>query len=139
MPSTRSSGRTRGHPNLGLEGPDTRGVAEALARLVERLQVGWDNHAADITDAILARDVLWEGRSARTVLGHDELHEIHLRLKQKSVGGPSSRFEVVQSACVAQDVVVAHVRRRAIDAEVHALAPSQETTGAFSEMALYVL
>jgi uncharacterized protein (TIGR02246 family) len=138
MPSADSIGRTA-RPTLGMNGHDEREAADALAHLVEDLQAGWDNHDADVTDAPLAADVSWGSPFGATVRGYDELHAIHVQLKQQGVGGPRSRFEVVQFSAPARDVVVAHVRRLAVDAEGRALEPTTEPTGAFSEMALYVL
>jgi uncharacterized protein (TIGR02246 family) len=123
-------------PALAMNESDAR---DAIRQLVEHLQAGWDSHDADITDADLAADVLWGSPFGATVRGYDELHEIHVRLKKQGVGGPSSRFEIVQFSAPAPDVVVAHVRRAAVDADGKALEPTGETSGAFSEMALYVL
>ena len=61
------------------------------------------------------------------------------RLKQQGTGGATSRYEIVGTFAVSDDVIVAHVARYALDAEGHSIEPSEETTGAFSEMALYVL
>jgi pyridoxamine 5'-phosphate oxidase family protein len=54
-------------------------------------------------------------------------------------GGPSSRYETVRVLAPAPDVAVAHVRRVALDPAGRPLEPTAETTGPFSEMALYVL
>lgn len=138
MPSPEPSDRTRVRPALALDG-DARDAPEALERFVDELQAGWDKHDADITDASLAADVLWGSPFGATLRGYDDLHDIHVRLKQQGAGGPSSRFEIVQYAVPAPGVVVAHVRRVAVDADGRALDPTADTTGPFSEMALYVL
>jgi uncharacterized protein (TIGR02246 family) len=126
-------------PALALDDTDTLGAVEALEHLVDELQAGWDKHDADTTDASLAADVLWGSPFGATLRGYDDLHEIHVRLKQDGVGGPSSRFEIVQYTVPSPDIVIAHVRRLAVDAAGRALAPTTDTTGPFSEVALYVL
>jgi hypothetical protein len=55
------------------------------------------------------------------------------------MGGPSSHYELVQVLAPAPGVAVAHVRRVALDPDGRALAPTPDLSGAFSEMALYVL
>ena len=46
---------------------------------------------------------------------------------------------IIITCSVSDDVIVAHVARYALDTEGQPLKPSLETTGVFSEMALYVL
>jgi hypothetical protein len=82
-------------------------------------------------DRHLAEDVVWGSPFGATVRGYEPLHDIHVDLKKTGVGGPSSRFEVVQMLAPAPEVAVAQVRRVAIDTD-----PESD---AFSEMALYVL
>ncbi|HEY1738009.1 MAG TPA: SgcJ/EcaC family oxidoreductase [Acidimicrobiia bacterium] len=112
----------------GAQLDDARGAIDAL---VAELQAGWDGHDADITDRSLAGDVLWGSPLGMTVTGYDELHEIHVRLKQEGRGGSRARFEVVDVRAPAPDVAVAHVRRVGLDGDTD--------DKAFSEMALYVL
>jgi len=126
-------------PALGSDDAATQEATRAVADLVEQLQIGWDQHDADVTDRSLADDVVWGSPFGVTVQGYDQLHAIHVRLKQRGVGGPSSRFEVVQILAPAPEVVVAHVRRLALDRDGQPLEPAADITGPFSEMALYVL
>jgi uncharacterized protein (TIGR02246 family) len=111
----------------------------AVAALVAELQAGWDTHDADITDGSLANDVLWGSPFGATLQGYEPLHAIHIRLKEHAAGGPSSRFEIVNVIAPAPDVVLAQVRRLALDVDGNAIDPTADLTGAFSEMALYVL
>jgi uncharacterized protein (TIGR02246 family) len=125
-------------PTLGSDEGRTREAEQAVAHLVGDLQAGWDQHDADVSNRAFAEDIVWGSPFGRTLQGYEPLHEIHLRLKQRAVGGGASRFEVVQVLAPAPDVAVAHVRRVALGPD-KSLEPSAETTGAFSEMALYVL
>lgn len=117
------------HPTRGTNAGAARDADEAVAALVATLQNGWEEHDAAITDSMLADDVLWGSPYGETLQGYEPLHEIHVELKQRGAGGQSSRFEVVQVLVPAPDVVLAHVRRLALE----------ETDRSFSEMALYVL
>jgi len=54
-------------------------------------------------------------------------------------GGAASRYEIKRAFAVSDDVIIAHVARYALDPEGHPIEPSSNTSGAFSEMALYVL
>ncbi len=81
----------------------------------------------------------WGSPYGATVHGYDQLHAIHTRLKQQGTGGGASRYEIVRAFAVSDDVIVAHVARYALDPEGHPIEPNSDTTGAFSEMALYVL
>ena len=114
-------------------------ATDAVADLVAELQRGWDQHDAEITDRHLAADVAWGSPFGATVHGYRRLHDIHLKLKQRSTGGSSSRFEVESVLVPAPGVAVAHVRRLALAPDGQPIEPSSETSGAFSEMALYVL
>ncbi|HEY3833660.1 MAG TPA: nuclear transport factor 2 family protein [Acidimicrobiia bacterium] len=118
-------------PELECGGPRHDDATAAVAVLVAELQAGWDRHDADITDGSLAGDVLWGSPYGMTVTGYDELHAIHVRLKQEGRGGARARFEVVDVRAPVPDVAIAHVRRHGLEGE-----PGNE---AFSEMALYVL
>jgi PPOX class F420-dependent enzyme/OxyR family protein/uncharacterized protein (TIGR02246 family) len=133
----QSEAETR--PTLARSGAGHEDAMSAVASLVEELQAGWDQRDADIADRHLAADVLWGSPFGATVAGYDNLHGIHLRLKQEGRGGPASRYEVVHVLALAPDVAVAQVRRIATDDEGVPVETSAELTGAFSEMALYVL
>src|SRR5438874_3756929 len=112
---------------------------EAVTRLVEELQTGWDEHDADMSDRHLAADVLWGSPFGATVDRYERLHDIHVRLKQGGTGGSASRYEVVRVVAPAPGVAVAQVQRLALDPDGHPLEPTADVTGPFSEMALYVL
>jgi PPOX class F420-dependent enzyme/OxyR family protein/uncharacterized protein (TIGR02246 family) len=127
----------RGRPALDSDAAPA--AIEAVTRFVEELQAGWDEHDADVSNRHFARDVMWGSPFGATVNSFDELHAIHLRLKQQGRGGASSRYEIVRVVAPAPDVAVAHVRRLALDPDGHPLEPTADTTGSFSEMALYVL
>jgi uncharacterized protein (TIGR02246 family) len=99
------------------------------------LQQGWDQRDAAISNRHFAADVAWGSPYGATVHGYDQLHAIHTQLKQQSTGGAASRYEFVRAFAVSDDVIVAHVARYALDPEGRPIEP----TGAFSEMALYVL
>src|SRR5579859_1603536 len=110
-----------------------------IATFVSELQQGWDQHDATISNRHFAADLAWGSPYGATVHGYDQLHAIHTRLKQQGTGGAASRYEVVRAFAVSDDVIVAQVARYALDAEGRPIKPSSDTTGAFSEMALYVL
>jgi PPOX class F420-dependent enzyme/OxyR family protein/uncharacterized protein (TIGR02246 family) len=126
-------------PTLGGEGALAQRANEAVADLVGQLQAGWDQHDADITNAHFADDILWGGPFGATLEGYEQLHAIHVRLKQQGRGGHWSRYEVVRVLAPAPDVAVAQVRRVALDPAGHPLEPTSDISGPFSEMALYVL
>jgi len=111
----------------------------AVAALVTELQQGWDQRNAAISNRHFAADVAWGSPYGATVHGYDQLHAIHTRLKQQGTGGAASRYEIDRAFAVSDDVIVVHVARYALDPEGHPIEPSSDTTGAFSEMALYVL
>ena len=130
------------HPNrptLGVERAEAKEAIDAVARLVEELQAGWDRHDADLSNRHFAANVMWGSPFGATVHGYEELHAIHVRLKQQGRGGLSSRFEVVRVLAPAPGVAVAQVRRVALDSEGQPIAPSDNITDSFSEMTLYVL
>lgn len=111
----------------------------AVASLVAQLQAGFDQHDADITDRSLAADVAWGSPYGATIHGYEQLHAIHVRLKQQSKGGASSRYEIERVLAPAPGIAIAHVRRVALDLAGQPVEPTFDTTGAFSEMALYLL
>ncbi len=111
----------------------------AVAAFVTELQQGWDQRNAAISNRHFAADVAWGSPYGATVHGYDQLHAIHTRLKQQGTGGAASRYEIDRAFAVSDDVIVVHVARYALDPEGHPIEPSSDTTGAFSEMALYVL
>ena len=126
-------------PTFGSDDAATQEAADAVARLVEELQAGWDEHDAEVSNRHFADDVAWGSPFGATVDGYGQLHAIHVRLKQQGRGGPSSRYETVRVLAPTRDVAIAHVRRVALDPDGRPLEPTPDTTGPFSEMALYVL
>lgn len=136
MNSTRLDGD---RPHLELGGFAAQTAEAAVTRFVEELQSGWDLSDADVTNRHFAGDVMWGSPFGETVQSYDELHPIHVRLKQQSRGGNASRFEVVRVLAPTPDVAVAQVRRTALDSTGSPIAPSDDSTGPFSEMAMYVL
>jgi len=111
----------------------------AIAAFVSELQQGWDQRNAIISNRHFAADVAWGSPYGATVHGYDQLHAIHTQLKQQGTGGGASRYEIDRAFAVSDDVIVAHVARYALNPEGQPIEPSSDTTGAFSEMALYVL
>ena len=109
------------------------------AAFVSELQQGWNRHDAGISNRHFAADVTWGSPYGATVHGYDQLHAIHTQLKQQSTGGEASRYQIVRAFAVSDDVIVAYVARYALGPEGQPIEPRSETTGAFSEMALYVL
>jgi uncharacterized protein (TIGR02246 family) len=131
--------RQSNRPMLGAEGAEVKDAIDAVARLVEELQAGWDQHDADLSNRHFAADIMWGSPFGVTVNGYEELHAIHVRLKQQAKGGLSSRFEVVRVLAPAPGLALAQVRRVALDSDGQPIEPSDDVTGSFSEMALYVL
>ena len=121
--------------NVGAQ-PD---ADAAIVAFVSELQEGWDQRDAVISNRHFAADVAWGSPYGTTVSNYDQLHAIHTRLKQQNTGGAASRYEIIRAFAVSDEVIVAHVARRALDPEGQPIEPTSETTGAFSEMALYVL
>ena len=111
----------------------------AIAAFVSELQQGWDQRDATVSNRHFSADVAWGSPYGAVVHSYDQLHAIHSRLKQQGTGGAASRYEIVRAFAVSDDVIVAHVARYALNPEGRPLEPSSDTTGAFSEMALYVL
>ena len=70
--------------------------------------------------------------------GIDTLLPIHERLHRDGAGGPSSRWEIDRVLPLGDDVIVTHVRRRALGPDGEPLPPG-EPGAAFSETMLYVL
>ena len=126
-------------PRFGAGEAEAQEAIDAVAHLVEDLQAGWDQHDANLSNRHFAADVMWGSPFGATVQSYEELHAIHVRLKQERKGGRSSRFEIVRVLAPAREVAVAQVRRVALDAGGQPIEPSDDTTGPFSEMALYVL
>jgi PPOX class F420-dependent enzyme/OxyR family protein/uncharacterized protein (TIGR02246 family) len=125
-------------PSLGTDDGATQRAKQAMVPFVEELQAGWDQHDADITNRHFANDILWGSPFGATLQGYEPLHAIHVRLKQQARGGTSSRYEIVQALSPTPNVAIAHVRRVALD-DGQPVEPTSDVTGAFSEMALYVL
>ncbi len=126
-------------PRLGVEGAKAQEAIGAVTSLVEELQAGWDQHDADLSNRRFAADVMWGSPFGATIQDYEELHAIHVRLKQERRGGSSSRFEIVRVLVPTAGVAVAQVRRVALDSDGQPIEPSEENSGLFSEMALYVL
>lgn len=126
-------------PAVGRPAPAARAARDAVAGLVRELQDGWDQRDAGITNRHFAADLLWGSPFGATVTGYDDLHAIHERLKRAGRGGPASRFEIVAVLAPAPDVVIAQVRRTALDQQGQPVPPSADLSGAFSELAMYVL
>jgi uncharacterized protein (TIGR02246 family) len=115
------------HPNLAVDGTSERDARTAVEGLIAELQAGWDEHDAEVSNRHFAGDIVWGSPYGATVRGYDELHGIHVRLKQEQRGGRASRFELVDMLTPTDGVAIAHIRRDALDDD------------GFSEMALYVL
>ncbi len=92
------------------------------------LQRGIESGSADTFNAHFAADVLWGSPFGATVVGYDALHPIHQQFLNDGAAGPASRYRTVEVSAPTVDVVVAHLRRDALEAE-----------DGISEMALYVL
>jgi PPOX class F420-dependent enzyme/OxyR family protein len=128
-----------GRPALAATGAADEAAQAAVARLVDELQEGYDQRDADISNRHFAADLIWGSPFGATITSYDELHAIHVRLKERGVGGPASRYEVVQALSPAPGVAVAHVRRVAFDADGNPGPEGGASDAGFSEMALYVL
>jgi uncharacterized protein (TIGR02246 family) len=125
-------------PTLSTPGADDEAVAVA-ARFVAELQQGIDEHDAVVYNRHFAVDVAWGGPFGAVVRGFEPLHAIHQRLQATRAGGPASLYEVISVVAPTEDVVLAHVARRTLDAAGEPLPPLADDTHPFSEMALYVL
>ena len=126
-------------PSFGTDDGAARRANQAVADFVAELQAGWDQHDAGITNRHFADDIVWGSPFGAVLQGYEQLHAIHVRLKRQATGGSSSRYEIVRALAPTPDVAVAQVRRVALDPAGHPLEPASDVTGAFSEMALYVL
>jgi PPOX class F420-dependent enzyme/OxyR family protein/uncharacterized protein (TIGR02246 family) len=126
-------------PSFGSDDGGTQQANQAVADFVTELQKGWDQQDADVSNRHFANDILWGSPFGVTLQGYEQLHAIHVRLKQQARGGVSSRYEIVQVLAVAPNVAIAHVRRVALDDDGWPVEPTADVTGPFSEMALYVL
>jgi uncharacterized protein (TIGR02246 family) len=125
--SNPGTGSAAERPVLDMAGrqDEARAVAE---RFMAGLQDGHDTNDAERYDASFAADILWGSPYGATVAGISELLPIHRLLKAQRVA-PPSRFELVHVLAPADGVVVAQIRRRALDGSAEG----------FSEMAMYVL
>jgi PPOX class F420-dependent enzyme/OxyR family protein/uncharacterized protein (TIGR02246 family) len=126
-------------PSLGAPDEAAQLANEAVADLVAELQAGWDSADADVTNRHFADDIVWGSPFGLALQGYEQLHAIHVRLKQLARGGTSSRYEIVRVRGLAPTVAVAQVRRVALDDDGQPVEPTADSAGAFSEMALYVL
>jgi PPOX class F420-dependent enzyme/OxyR family protein/uncharacterized protein (TIGR02246 family) len=135
----RAPAEAGGRPALAATGTADAAAQAAVQRLVDDLQEGYDRRDAEISNRRFAADLIWGSPFGATVTGYDELHAIHARLKERAVGGPASRYEIVQALSPAPGVAVAHVRRVALGPDGEPAPEGGSAAGAFSEMALYVL
>jgi uncharacterized protein (TIGR02246 family) len=129
-------------PVLGDGGVPEGDAAAAVAALVAELQQGLDDRDADVYNRHFAADVRWGSPFGMTVEGYELLHAIHQRINRSGRGGPASRYEVATVLSPTPDVIVTQVRRVALgpDGEpVPPRPPGADGSGAFSEMAMYVL
>jgi uncharacterized protein (TIGR02246 family) len=126
-------------PVLGSDDDAARDAAEAVTRMVAELQAALDAADADLYNRHFAADVRWGSPFGATVQGYERLHAIHVRLKKERRGGPSSRYEIDNVLTPAPGVAVAQVRRVALGPGGEPLTPTEDLTGPFSEMAMYVL
>lgn len=129
-------------PALAAGGVSADEARAAVDALVTELQAGIDTRDADVFNRHFATDLLWGSPFGAVLQGYEPLHRIHVRLKQQGRGGPASRYEVAAVLSPAPDVIVTQVRRVALGpdgAPVPPHPPATDGSGAFSEMALYVL
>ena len=136
---TASDGSEAIRPSLGADDGAVRLANQAVSDFVAELQQGWDQHDADISNRRFANNIVWGSPFGATLQGYEQLHAIHVRLKQQARGGASSRYEIVQVLTPTPNIAVAHVRRLALDDDGQPVEPTSDVTGPFSEMALYVL
>jgi PPOX class F420-dependent enzyme/OxyR family protein/uncharacterized protein (TIGR02246 family) len=126
-------------PALGEDAATTGRARNAVARFVAELQAGLDRRDADLYNRHFAADLIWGSPFGAVVTGYDQLHAIHARLLREARGGPRSRYEIAAVLAPGPDIALAHVRRVALDEAGEPVAPSADASGAFSELALYVL
>jgi uncharacterized protein (TIGR02246 family) len=110
-------------PALDHPSVDTDAAVNAL---LDTLQRGWDTGQADVYDELFAQDILWGTPKGQVVHGFAHLNAIHRQMMGGKAVTPASRFEIVHTSSPAPDVVVAQIRRQALN-------------DGFSEMAMYVL
>ena len=127
------------HPTTRSGEAAAETAAMAVMQLVEELQHGLDTHDAEVYNRHFAEDVLWGSPYGATVMGYDDLHAIHTRLLQQQHVSGTSRYEIVNVRAPAPSIVLAQVRRDALDASGRTIEPSGDPAARFSEMALYVL
>lgn len=111
------------HPNLDDPTNDT---STAVSALIDSLQRGFDTGDADVYDSMFAGDILWGTPKGMVLKGYSTLNPIHRHMMGGEPVEPASRFDVAQVVSPTPGVVVAQIRRSALD-------------GGFSEMAMYVL
>lgn len=128
-----------GRPALELGDGAAIDADRAARALAAELQAGRDANDAGVFNRHFAADIMWGSPLGATVSGYDELHAIHTTLARAHRGGESSRYEVVRVLAPAPGVAVAQIRRTALDDARRPVEPSSDLTGAFSEMAMYVL
>ncbi|HEX3774980.1 MAG TPA: nuclear transport factor 2 family protein [Polyangiaceae bacterium] len=126
-------------PNLTADEPAVKEASDAVIQFVAELQAGWDQRDAELTDRRLAANVAWGSPFGATVEGYERLHVIHAELKKQGKGGTSSRFEIERVLVPGPGIAIAQVRRHPLGPDGRPLEPSSDTSGAFSESALYVL
>lgn len=109
--------------NLDTSNP---AAATVITDLIATLQSGFDSGDADRYDAFFAADILWGTPKGQWVSGFTDLNEAHHRMMNGVPVQPESRFELINAISPAPGVVVAQIRRSALN-------------GGFSEVAMYVL
>jgi PPOX class F420-dependent enzyme/OxyR family protein/uncharacterized protein (TIGR02246 family) len=124
-------------PALGLSGAAGRQAHKAVERQVGELQDGLHDGDAETYNRHFADDVMWGSPFGATVDGYAALHAIHRRMHATGSRAESS-YEVVRVLAPTPDVVLAQVRRAALDEHGEPI-PSVAGEARFSEMALYVL
>ncbi|CRZ14309.1 nuclear transport factor 2 family protein [Mycolicibacterium neworleansense] len=112
-------------PRPHLNNPIAAGT-QAVRDLIDHLQRGGDTGDADVYDSMFAADILWGTPKGMVLKDYSNLNPIHRRMMSGPPVVPASRFELAQVTCPAPGLVVAQIRRSALD-------------GGFSEMAMYVL
>ncbi|MDF0528877.1 nuclear transport factor 2 family protein [Tsukamurella sp. 8F] len=113
------------HSRPALDLPDSES-GTAVERLVAALQSGFDTGDADRYDSMFASDVLWGTPKGHWLAGYANLNPIHRGMMGGTPVKPASRFEPVQVIRPAPGLVVAQIRRAALN-------------GGFSEVAMYVM
>lgn len=80
---------------LGADNATAKKTVDAMAHLVEELQVGSDEHDTNTYNRHFADDVLRRSPFGATVHGDKQLHAIHGRPHTEGREGPSSRSEIM--------------------------------------------